>query len=199
MQRHEIEWEDKGTHGKHLSVMDYKKEQWARAIAELETVKAEKQGQVEWQEQRLKELAPAVKNMEQLAAQFSDDLERILPEPGPLESDRSYQKKKAKPLLAQIVRVLCSVYRAYLNLKSDFVHMQEQYSRAASRCNSFSAWLDNVLAENKILRRTIADYERVKQAFGSEEIERAVEGVRCREAQEREKKKGKRKFSREER
>ena len=66
MERHGIEWEDKGTHDKHLSVLDYKKEQRAKEIAVLETVKAEKENQVESQERRLKELAPAVKNMERL-------------------------------------------------------------------------------------------------------------------------------------
>lgn len=58
MERHGIEWEDKGTHDKHLSVMDYKKEQRAKEIAELEAVKAKKQGQVERQEQRLKGAGP---------------------------------------------------------------------------------------------------------------------------------------------
>ena len=196
MERHGIEWEDKGTHDKHLSVLDFKKEQRAKEIAELEAVKAKKQGQVEQQEQRLKELAPAVRNMEQLAAQFSDDPERILPEPGPLESAKSYREKKAKPLLAKIVKVLRSPYRAYLDLKSDLAHLQEQYNRAVSRCNSFSARLDDVLDENKALRGTVADFERVKRAFGPEEVERAVEDARRREAQEREQKKAKRKFSR---
>ena len=69
MERHGIEWEDKGTHDQHLSVLDYKKEQRAKEIAVLETVKAEKESQVEGQERRLKELAPAVKNMERLAAE----------------------------------------------------------------------------------------------------------------------------------
>ncbi len=76
MERHGIEWEDKGTHDKHLSVLDYKKEQRAKEIAALETVKAEKESQVERQERRLKGLAPAVRNMEQLAAEFSADPER---------------------------------------------------------------------------------------------------------------------------
>ena len=80
MERHGIEWEDKGTHDKHLSVLDYKKEQRVKEIAVLETVKAEKESQVESQERRLKELAPAVKNMERLAADFSADPEEILPE-----------------------------------------------------------------------------------------------------------------------
>ena len=177
-------------------MLDFKKEQRAKEIAELDAVKAKKQGQVEQQEQRLKELAPAVRNMEQLAAQFSDDPERILPEPGPLESAKSYREKKAKPLLAKIVKVLRSLYRAYLDLKSDLAHLQEQYNRAVSRCNSFSARLDDVLDENKALRGTVADFERVKRAFGPEEVERAVEDARRREAQEREQKKAKRKFSR---
>ena len=56
MERHGIEWEDKGTHDKHLSVMDFKKEQRVKEIAELEAVKVKKQGQVEQQERRLKEL-----------------------------------------------------------------------------------------------------------------------------------------------
>ena len=196
MERHGIEWEDKGTHDKHLSVMDYKKEQRAKEIAELEAVKAKQQGQVERQEQRLKELAPAVRNMEQLAAQFSDDPEQILPEPGPLESAKSYREKKAKPLLAQIVKVLRSVYRAYLDLKSDLAQLQGQYNRAVSRCNSFSARLDDVLDENKALRGTAANYERVKRAFGPEEVERVVEDAKRREAHEREQRKAKRKFSR---
>ena len=56
-------------------------------------VKAEKESQVESQERRLKELAPAVKNMERLAADFSDNPEEILPEPGTLETGRAYREK----------------------------------------------------------------------------------------------------------
>ena len=49
MERHGIEWEDKGTHDKHLSVLDFQTEQRAKEIAELDAVKAKKQGQVEQQ------------------------------------------------------------------------------------------------------------------------------------------------------
>ena len=196
MERHGIEWEDKGTHDKHLSVLDFKKEQRAKEIAELEAVKAKKQGQVEQQEQRLKELAPAVRNMEQLAAQFSDDPERILPEPGPLESAKSYREKKAKPLLAQIVKVLRSVYRAYFDLKSKFERLQSAYDREVSKNSSLSARIYEVCAERDSLKGQVKDYERVKRAFGPEEVERAVEDAKRREAQEREQKKAKRKFSR---
>ena len=196
MERHGIEWEDKGTHDKHLSVLDFKKEQRVKEIAELEAVKAKKQGQVEQQEQRLKELAPAVRNMEQLAAQFSDDPERILPEPGPLESAKSYREKKAKPLWEKIVKVLRSVYRAYFDLKSKFERLQSAYDREVSKNSSLSARIYEVCAERDSLKGQVKDYERVKRAFGPEEVERVVEDAKRREAQEREQKKAKRKFSR---
>ena len=129
MERHGIEWEDKGTHDKHLSVLDYKKEQRAKEIAALETVKAEKESQVESQERRLKELAPAVKNMERLAADFSADPEEILPEASTLESAKSYREKKAKPLLAKIVQVLRSLYRAYIELSGRLEEVYGKYNR----------------------------------------------------------------------
>lgn len=92
--------------------------------------------------------------------------------------------------------MLRSVYRAYLNLKNDFSHLQERYSRAVNRCNSFSARLNDALAENKTLWERIRDYERVKRTFVPEEVERAVEYAKRWEAVEREKKKAKRKFDR---
>ncbi|WP_336595646.1 hypothetical protein, partial [Bacteroides acidifaciens] len=170
------------------SVLDFKKEQRAKEIAELEAVKAKKQGQVEQQERRLKELAPAVKNMEQLAAQFSDDPERILPEPGPLESAKSYREKKAKPLLTQIVKVLRSLYRAYVELKGKYERLQGDYGRAREGNERLSDRLQEAKLENKALRGTVADFERVKRAFGPEEVERAVEDAHRQEQAEKERK-----------
>ena len=185
MERHGIEWEDKGTHDKHLSVLDYKKEQRTKEIAALETVKAEKESQVESQERRLKELGPAVKNMERLAADFSADPEEILPEAGTLESAKSYREKKAKPLLAKIVKVLRSLYRAYIDLKGKFERLQGDYDRVQEGNAHLSDRLMEVKLENKKLRQISADYTRVKRVFGPEQVEAAVEADKQREQAEK--------------
>ena len=185
MERHGIEWEDKGTHDKHLSVLDYKKEQRAKEIAALETVKAEKESQVESQERRLKELAPAVKDMERLAADFSADPEEILPEAGTLESAKSYREKKAKPLLAKIVKVLRSLFRKYIDLKGKFDRLQGDYDRVREGNARLSDRLTEVKMENKKLRQISADYIRVKRVFGPEQVEAAVEADRQREQAEK--------------
>lgn len=181
MERHGIEWEDKGTHDKHLSVLDYKKEQRVKEIAALETVKAEKENQVESQERRLKELAPAVKDMERLAADFSANPEEILPEAGTLESAKSYREKKAKPLLAKIVKVLRSLLRKYLDLKGKFDRLQRDYDRVREGNARLSDRLMEVKLENKKLRQISADYTRVKRVFGPEQVAAAVEADKRRE------------------
>ena len=197
MERHGIEWEDKGTHDKHLSVLDYKKEQRAKEIAALETVKAEKESQVESQERRLRELAPAVKNMERLAADFSTDPEEILPEAGTLESAKSYREKKAKPLLAKIVKVLRSLYRAYIDPKGKFDRLQGDYDRVREGNARLSDRLMEVKLENKKLRQISADYTRVKRIFGPEQVEAAVEADRQREQAEKGRKRPRRSIDRE--
>ena len=62
--------------------------------------------------------------------------------------------------------------------------------------SNLSERLQAVKMENKALRGTVADFERVKRAFGPVEVERAVENAKRREAQEREQRNAKRKFSR---
>ena len=196
MERHGIEWEDKGTHDKHLSVLDYKKEQRVKEIAALETIKAEKESQVESQERRLKELAPAVKDMERLAADFSADPEEILPEAGTLESAKSYREKKAKPLLAKIVKVLRSLFRKYIDLKGKFDRLQGDYDRVREGNARLSDRLMEVKMENKKLRQISADYTRVKRVFGPEQVEAAVEADKQREQAEKGRKRPRRSLDR---
>ena len=174
MERHGIEWEKKGTHLEHLDVLNFKKEQGTKEVAELEVLKAEKQAEIEQQQSRLNELGPAVRNMERLAAEFSDDPERILPEPGTLESAKSYREKKAKPLLASIVKVLRSLYAAYVDLKGRYDRLKADYSRVRESNDRLSDRLQEVKLENRSLRKITANYERVKRAFGTHEVEEAV-------------------------
>ena len=77
-----------------------------------------------------------------------------------------------------------------------YERLQGDYGRVREGNANLSERLQEVKMENKALRGTVADFERVKRAFGPEEVERAVEDAKRREAQEQEQKKAKRKFSR---
>ena len=70
--------------------------------------------------------------------------------------------------------------------------MRESNERLSDR-------LQEVKLENKALRGVSADYERVKRAFGPQEVEQAVEAVKQREQAEKARKRPLRSFIRDER
>lgn len=101
-----------------------------------------------------------------------------------------------KRLLAQIVKVLRSLYRAYIDLKGKFERMQGDYGRVRESNERLSDRLQEVQMENKALRGVAANYERVKRAFGPQEVEQAVEAAKQREQAEKARKRPRRSFSR---
>ena len=228
MERHGIEWEQKGTHEKHLSVLDFEKKERAREVADLEARKADlqeenaafeeinenlheqlqqiddeihslqddlKQSQQEADkakkqadkyQKRMNELAPMVKNMERLAAEFSANPEETLPEVAVMESAKSYREKKAKPLVEKMVKVLRSVYSAFLDISRKYERLEEAYDREKAGKKRLNERLQEVLDENRELREITTDMERVKAAFGSHQVETAINRVRQQEQVEKE-------------
>ena len=206
----DVERGQRGSSEEHLTVTQFKVQaeqerlaalKAAQAIAEAEIDDLEDQkkaAQLEAKEaaDRMKELAPAVKNMEKLAREFSDDPEQILPEPGALESAKGYREKKAKPLLKKIVKVLRSVYHAFLNLRNDYDRLQQRFSRECAKTARMGDRIDELADENKILRGIAADFDRAKKALGKEKVEAAVESVKQEEARVLAEKHRKRQYTR---
>ena len=81
-------------------------------------------------------------------------------------------------------------------MKGKYERLQGDYGRAREGNERLSDRLQEVKLENKALRGTVADFERVKRAFGPEEVEGAVEDAKRREVAEKEQRKAKRRFSR---
>jgi len=126
--------------------------------------------------------------MEMLAAKYSDDPEKMLPDAGALESARTYREKKVKPLLAKIVKVLRSVYNAYLDLSSKFERLQSSYEREVGKNSTLSDRLEDIVSENKALRKVADDYERVRRAYGPERVAATVESIKRQEQPKKEQK-----------
>ena len=230
MERHGIEWEQKGTHEKHLSVLDFEKKERTKEVEALEARKADlqeenaafeeinenlheqlqqiddeihflqddlKQSQQEADkakkqadkyQKRMNELAPMVKNMERLAAEFSANPEETLPEVAVMESAKSYREKKAKPLVEKMVKVLRSVYFAFLDISRKYERLEEAYDREKAGKKRLNERLQEVLDENRELREITTDMERVKAAFGSHQVETAISRIRQQEQIEKEQK-----------
>ena len=132
MARHDIEWEQKGTHEEHLSVLDYKKQERSKEVAALETKIGALQEQTataettlsEKQEQ-LDDIAPILKNTEKFVRKY-DDPERLLPEAGILESGKAFREKKALPILGKLLKYARSLFRENTELKARVQKLEKE-------------------------------------------------------------------------
>ena len=206
----DIERGERGSSEEHLTVTQFKvqkeqerlaqiQEAGAFALAETERLNREKEeaeDKAKKAQAKLNNVAPMLKNMEKLAVEFSDDPEKLLPEAGALETAKSYREKKAKPLFERIVKVLRSVYRAYQELKYDYNRLKDSYQREVQRSGTLSARLDEVLAERNMLREEVRDYDRVKRAFGEEQVAAAGEAAKQREQAEKASRRSQRTYDR---
>lgn len=116
--------------------------------------------------------------MERLAAEFSSNPDELLPDPSTLESGKSYRENKAKPLIKRIVKVLRSVYHAYMDLKSQLERLQDAYSREISKNNSLSSRIIEVCKERDGLLEQVRDFNRGKKAYGPEQIAATIQAVK---------------------
>ena len=132
MARHDIEWEQKGTHEEHLSVLDYKKQERSKEVSALENQIDTLQEQTavaatalsEKQEQ-LDDIAPILKNAEKFVRKY-DDPERLLPEAGMLESGKAFREKKALPILGKLLKYARSLFRENTELKAKVQKLEKE-------------------------------------------------------------------------
>ena len=132
MAQHDIEWEQKGTHEEHLSVLDYKKQERSKEVAALENQIDTLQEQTavaattlsEKQEQ-LDNIAPILKNTEKFVRKY-DDPERLLPEAGMLESGKAFREKKALPILGKLLKYARSLFRENTELKAKVQKLEKE-------------------------------------------------------------------------
>ena len=165
MERNGIEWEQKGTHEKHLSVLDFEKKQRAEEVeqlnAEIESAKTD----LKAVEKQLNQTVPKLKNAEKLAQDFPDDVGKILPEAGALESAKTYREKKAKPVLEKAVRLIKSLYHSVLDLQAENRELHAKFDRKENSYVRVSEHNKKLLKENAELREDSKKLEKITKAL----------------------------------
>ena len=159
MARHDIEWEQKGTHEEHLSVLDYKKQERSKEVAALETQIGALQEQTataetmlsEKQEQ-LDDIAPILKNTEKFVQKY-DDPEQLLPEAGMLESGKAFREKKVLPILGKLLKYARSLFRENTELKVKVQKLEKENTAFKSANWNHTHEMVRLKIENRELKK----------------------------------------------
>ena len=183
MARHDIEWEQKGTHEEHLSVLDYKKQERSKEVAALEnqidtlqeqtavaaTVLSEKQEQLD-------DIAPILKNTEKFVRKY-DDPERLLPEAGMLESGKAFREKKALPILGRLLKYARSLFRENTELKAKMQKLEKENTAFKSANWNHANEIVKLKMENRELKKDKGKLDALVGRIGNDVLQKALEGI----------------------
>ena len=202
MRENEIEWDQKGTHEQHLSVLDYKKKVREQEVEELtehknllehdlhdisecvdeiqkEKAQAEKERdavikKTEVLEKRFSALNSKAGLVDSHAREYGYYPEEWLPEAGTLESAKSY-RKRIFPLLKKVANMIQSLYSQYLELKDNNRKLSDRNRDLESRVERLREEVSVIKKENVALLNVAYDMDRVVTVLGENKVKEAVE------------------------
>ena len=180
MARHDIEWEQKGTHEEHLSVLDYKKQERSKEVAALENQIDTLQEQTavaattlsEKQEQ-LDDIAPILKNAEKFVRKY-DDPERLLPEAGMLESGKAFREKKALPILGKLLKYARSLFRENTELKAKVQKLEKENTAFKSANWNHTHEMVRLQMENRELKKDKSTLDALVGRIGNDVLQKLL-------------------------
>lgn len=178
MQRHGIEWEHKGTHEKHLSVLDYKKQEREKEIAVLDNQLAEKKDEFRVIADRIENFDNGEKSLQKLDESIMNEPEYQLPEPPAMMLARTYKAKFVEPLISQFKSLISTLFARYFKALDSYHRLNitnGNLYRANERLEKIN---DKLTEENTRLRAENKDYSLLRKVFGHKQIDDLLERAR---------------------
>ena len=171
MERHGIEWEHKGTHEKHLSVLDYKKHEREKEITVLDNQLAEKKDEFRVIVDRIENFDNGEKSLQKLDESIMNEPEYQLPEPPAMMSARTYKAKFVEPLIARFKSLISTLFARYFKALDSYHRLNitnGNLYRANERLEKIN---DKLTEENTRLRAENKDYSLLRKVFSHKQID----------------------------
>lgn len=186
MERHGIEWEHKGTHEKHLSVLDYKKQEREKELDALEDKLAEKKDEFRVMADRIENFDNGEKSLQKLDESIMNEPEYQLPEPPAMMSARSYKSKFIEPLIARFKSLISTLFARYFKAIDSYNRLNITNANLYRANEKLEKVNDKLSQENENLRAENRDYKLLRKVFGHKQIDDLLEKARNIKGQKRE-------------
>jgi len=178
MERYGIEWEHKGTHEKHLSVLDYKKQERATELEQLGAKIEVKQAEFNVLSERVLNYDDGLENLKNVDEMLDNAPEYQLSEPQSFMSAKAYKTKIAEPLI-QKLKALVRTALARCFEGWDNYHRLNITNGNLYRENEMLSKINSKLkSENENLRSEVKDYKLLRKVFGHKQIDELLEQAR---------------------
>ena len=185
MERHGIEWEHKGIHEKHLSVLDYKKQEREKELDALEDKHAEKKDEFRVMADRIENFDNGEKSLQKLDESIMNEPEYQLPEPPAMMSARSYKSKFIEPLIARFKSLISTLFARYFKAIDSYNRLNITNANLYRANEKLEKVNDKLSQENENLRAENRDYKLLRKVFGHKQIDDLLEKARNIKGQKR--------------
>ena len=182
MERHGIEWEHKGTHEQHLSVMDFKKQEREKEVVALDEQITTKKDEVRSLGQRVQNFDGGLKELQKVEQALEFDEAFQLPEPQGLMSAKTYKSKFAEPLVKKLKSLVKRALARCFEALDNYHRLNADNGRLYRENEKLGKINDRLKDENENLRTENRDYKLLRKVFGSRQIDDLL--ARARETQQ---------------
>lgn len=170
MECHGVEWEHQGNQREHLSVLEYKKEQRSKEVAELEN-------EIKALITTAEDLTTTVDKVSDISNNEAFEKEFTLPEPQRMESAKSYKNR----IEGMFNKLKAFVKNAFIDLMKARSLNAELYSKNTS-LGFTNIDLQNsnrhYQKENLKLRKQLADYRLLRNVLGKQQVDQILEAAK---------------------
>jgi len=188
MERHGIEWEHKGTHEKHLSVLDYKKHEREKEIAVLDNQLAEKKDEFRVMADRIENFDNGEKSLQKLDESIMNEPEYQLPEPPAMMSARTYKAKFVEPLIARFKSLISTLFARYFKALDSYHRLNITNGNLYRENEKLAKVNEKLSQENENLRAENRDYKLLRKVFGHKQIDDLLDSAKSeKQSKQREK------------
>ena len=171
MERHGIEWEHKGTHEKHLSVLDYKKQEREKEVAQLGDEISRQEDKLELVKSRINNMLDCEKSLDNVVKNFDEDPQYQLPDPPALMSAKTYKTKIAQPVINALRELVQGVIIKYFEMKNTLEQWRQANQSLYHDNNRLSEKAKNLEKINAAQKSELQDYKLLRKVFGSKQID----------------------------
>ena len=178
MERYEIEWEQKGTHNKHLDVLDFKKQEREKEVEKLGSQIEQKQVELGVLSDRINNYDKGLKDLSDLEIALDTSQKYQLPEPQGFMTAKAYKTKMVEPLIKRLKSLIKTVLARCFEGRDNYHRLNttnRDLYQSNERLKNHNKQLN---ADNKRLREEIKDYKLLRKVFGSKQVDSLLEQAR---------------------
>lgn len=155
--------------------MDYKKQERAAEIQQLESKIKKKQTEFDVLSKRIDNFDKGTASLSQMQEALDNAPEYQLPEPQGFMTAKNYKSKIVEPLFKRLKALVKTLMVWYFQAVDDYQRLNQTNANLYRSNERFKGQNKQLIADNNRLREEIKDYKLLRKAFGNRQIDSLLE------------------------